>query len=43
MSSLAYSAALVDENSNTNNDSDNYLTKKKQSITHNKTQKNLIF
>ena len=40
MSSLAYSAALVDENSNTNNDSDNYLTKKKQSITHNKTQKN---
>jgi hypothetical protein len=40
MSSLAYSAALVDENSNTINDSDNYLTKKKQSITHNKTQKN---
>ena len=40
MSSLAYSAALVDENSNTNNDSDNYLTKKKQSVTHNKTQKN---
>lgn len=40
MSSLAYSAALVDENSNTINDSDNYLTKKKQSVTHNKTQKN---
>ena len=39
--SLAYSAALVDENSNTNNDYDNnYLIKKRQTITHNKTQKN---
>ena len=38
--SFAYSAALVDDNSNNINDSDNYLNKKKQSITHNKTQKN---
>ncbi len=38
--SLAFNAAIYDENSNINNDSDNYLTKKKQSITHNKTQKN---
>jgi hypothetical protein len=38
--SLAFNAAIYDENSNINNDSDNYLTKKKQTITHNKTQKN---
>ena len=38
--SFAYSAALVDDNSNNINDSDNYLNKKKQSVTHNKTQKN---
>ena len=38
--SLAFNAAIYDENSNINNDSDNYLSKKKQSITHNKTQKN---
>ena len=40
--SFAYSAALVDENSNTNNDSDNYLSQKRKttSQTHNKTQKN---
>jgi hypothetical protein len=35
--SLAMYAAPFDENSNNNNDSDNYLNKKRQ--THNKTQK----
>lgn len=35
--SFAINAAPFDENSNNNNDSDNYLNKKRQ--THNKTQK----
>ena len=38
--SFAYSAALVDDNSNNINDSDNYLNKKRQTTPHNKTQKN---